>query len=76
MKIANAISRIDTASDELLAVHDAIKLAGVNATFPFPHAWNADEVVDLLDKACISATEAARLLAKVDEPTTRGTGSS
>ncbi len=65
MNASEALSRVDAASDELLAVHDAIKHAGVHADFPYPHEWGADEVVDRLDDAHHAAAEAARLLAKV-----------
>lgn len=66
MKVSDALRRADSASDELLAVHDAIKHGnGVQADFPFPHDWNADSVVDLLAEAHRAASEAARLLAKV-----------
>ena len=68
-----ALARIDAASDELLAVYDAIKHgSGIQATFPWPHDWNADVVVDRLEEAHRNAAEAARLLAKVADPEDKG----
>lgn len=73
MKVSDALARVDAASDELLAVHDAIKHgSGVQATFPWPHDWNADAVVDRLNEAHRAASEAGRLLAKVTGPEARG----
>lgn len=70
MNVSDALKRVDAASDELLVVHDAIKHgAGVQATFPWPHNWDASSVVDRLGEAHRAAAEAARLLSKVAQNT-------
>ncbi len=68
MKAQDALARVIAASDELLAVHDSIKVVGLEADFPYPHNWNGYEVVDALDEAHYAAASAARLLAKVTIP--------
>jgi hypothetical protein len=71
VKVADALARVDAALLELEAVHSAIKHgSGVQATFPYPHDWNAYEVVDRLEEACKGAAEAARLLSKVSNQDT------
>ena len=63
MNVSKAVARVDAASLDLLDVCDSIKAGGVQATFPWPHDWNAYAVVDLLGEAHRAASEAARLLA-------------
>lgn len=65
MTAGDLLQRIDVCSDELLALHDSVKIVGVEAEFPYPHHWNADQVGDLLAEAHRAAAEAARLVAKI-----------
>ena len=68
MTAKETVARIDACSDEALALHDRIKLVGIEADFPYPHHRNADHVADLLGAAHRSLAEAARRIAKVTAP--------